>query len=178
MLEEPTSNQFESSSKNISYTIFRGLGKILHRKNLNEAEASRDLVEAEKRLPAHLKQAGKQRPVLATNTDELVGKIPLSSDLLIAYLFQNYLDMFKVKASNARVNFETSFDALESLTEHFMCADQVNRRVGASELGCGSESKLREMASQIAIRSVLFNMWFGENDSSGDESKYKGRSRD
>lgn len=165
-------DQLESSSKNINYTIFRGIGKILHRKNLDERsnteseENRRARVDGEKSLPAHLAKRGYQRPALGFNSDELATKIPLSTELIIAYLFQNYLDLFKVKALAARATFEHTFDSLDSIAEHFMCADYVSRRAGVCDLGCGAESKLKEMASLIAIRSILFNMYLGaDNDS-------------
>lgn len=166
-------NQFESSSKNINYTIFRGIGKILHRKNLEETSESsaenRSRVEGEKSLPPHLAKRGLQRPALGFNTDELAAKIPLSADFIIAYLFQNYLELFKIKSMSA--SFEQSFDALESISENFMCADQLSRKAGVCDLGCGAESKMKEMSSLIAIRSILFNMWFGDRDNDNDFSK-------
>lgn len=176
--ENGGTNQLESSSKNINYTIFRGIGKILHRKNLDESEATkseenRGRVEGEKSLPAHLAKRGYQRPALAFNTDELAMKIPLSADLIIAYLFQNYLDLFKVKAATQRASFEQTFDALESIADNFMCADFVSRKAGLADVGYGSENKLKEISSLIVTRSLLFNMWLGDggdNDSKSSKS--------
>lgn len=173
-------NNLENSSKNINYTIFRGIGKILHRKNMDENECSkwtdqdRERIEGEKRLPLHLKTH--QRPALGFNTDELAAKIPLSADYIVAYLFQNYLELFKVKSSSANASFDQTFEALESIAENFICADFVGRRAGSYDLGCGAESKLKEIAGLVAIRSLLFNMWFGETDveSSGRTSKGTG----
>lgn len=173
-------NNLESSSKNVNYTIFRGIGKILHRKNVDESETSkwseetRARAEGEIRLPAHLKQACQQRPALGFNTDELAAKIPLSADLIIAYLFQNYLDLFKVKAAAAQTPFEQTFAALDSIAENFMCADFVSRKASTIDLGSGAESKLKELASLVAIRSVLFNMWFGEIETEWATRQSKG----
>lgn len=150
-------SSLELNSKNINYSIFRGIGKILHRKNLDPSESTyASKLQAEKTLPDHLKAQNKQRLPLSYDPDDLYGKIPLGADTIIMYLFQNYLEIYKLKSQNR--NFYDTFEGLESISEHFMLADQMSRRSYQYESNESSEGRLKELATLTMIRCMLYNM--------------------
>lgn len=120
------SNYFGSSFKDQNFSIFRGLGKILHRKNLDSTNSNDERFNWEKKLPKHLMKKY-ERPPLASNPDEIYDKLPLSSDSIMSYLHQNYADIFNVKSSSA--DFDQKFDALNAISENFINSDIINKKV-------------------------------------------------
>ncbi|CAF0863650.1 unnamed protein product [Brachionus calyciflorus] len=149
---------FDSGSKDANYSIFRGLGKILHRKNVdNNFE--------EFKMPKHLVQY--KRPVLSADPEDIYDKLPLSSDLILSYLHQNYIDIFNIKSSSS--NFDCQFEALDSINDSFIMSDIINKTSCLFESGTNTgtqEARLKEISASISIRSVLFNFYFStENES-------------
>lgn len=160
-----TQNCFDSGFKDPNYSIFRGLGKVLHRKNSETAS------NTDEYLPKHLNRF--YRPELGTDPDDIYEKLPLSSDLILAYLHQNYADIFNAKSSSA--DFEQKFAALGHISDSFIMADMINKKSGLFEIsGSGNqEARLKEISAVIAIRSVLFNFYFDSNAEKVDRSSSK-----
>ncbi|RMZ94310.1 cell cycle checkpoint RAD17-like, partial [Brachionus plicatilis] len=131
---------------------------ILHRKNV-------DSTFEEFEIPKHL--ARFKRPHLNTDPEDIYDKLSLNSDLILSYLHQNYIDIFNIKSSFA--DFETQFDALESINENFILSDIINNTSVLFESGSNTgsqEARLKEISASLSIRSVLFNFYFNsENDS-------------
>lgn len=149
---------FESGSKDSNFSIFRGIGKILHRKNV-------DSTFEQFKIPSHL--AIFKRPHLNTDPEEIYDKLSLSSDQILSYLHQNYIDIFNIKSSSA--DFDTQFDALIKINENFIYSDIINKTSVLFESGTNTgnqEARLKEISASLTIRSILFNFYFNsENDS-------------
>jgi hypothetical protein len=158
----------ESSYKDLNLNIFRGLGKILHRKRLEEDDENK--VNVEKNLPEHLKQRKYERYPMSCDPEEVVKKIPLYSDSMLLYLHQNFLELFHIKCENStlhRNNFDQTFESLDSIMNGFLVADQLNRTFTQCEYTYNVQSgKLKEISSLMAIRSLLFNFNFDEEPKS------------
>jgi hypothetical protein len=118
-------HSFENGIKDQSFGVFRGLGKVLYRKSLDlgakklETNLSREeiakLIECEKRLPKKLKKF--YRNPLSSCPEEILTKIPMSSDSITLYLHQNYLELFSLKSTGQP--FDNTFDSLVSIRFYF-----------------------------------------------------------
>ena len=169
---------FESGTKDQSFGIFRGLGKVLYRKNIDLAETKSNnhdikdvkaLFDAEKKLPKSLKKY--YRDPLNTQPEEILSKIPMSNDSITLYLHQNYIELFSLKSQGQE--FDETFDSLTSISEGFIHADQISAMSFNHELANGQDNRLKEISTLVAIRSILFNFNFDSGDCDGDEKTKK-----
>ena len=149
---------FESGSKDANFSIFRGIGKILHRKNV-------DSTLEQFKIPCHLEMF--KRPHLNADPEDIYDKLSLNSDQILSYLHQNYIDIFNIKSSSA--DFNTQFDALININENFIYSDVINKTSILFESGTNTgnqEARLKEISASLSIRSILFNFYFNlENES-------------
>jgi hypothetical protein len=169
---------FESGIKDQSFGIFRGLGKVLYRKNLDitdtksnnlDAKEIKLLFEAEKKLPKHLKKF--YRDPLSTQPEEILSKIPMSNDSITLYLHQNYLELFSLKSQSKQ--FDETFDSMVSICDGFIHADQISSMSFNSESANGQNNRLKDISTLVAIRSILFNFNFDSDGFDGDEETKK-----
>lgn len=170
----------ESSLKDPSYNLFRGLylkyhshrlvkrsclkgvGKLLHRKPLELNEDNRELFEIEKTLPDHLKCY--ERVPMSVNPEDVYNKLNITPDLLILYLYQNYLELFNLKSKSTMgtTDQHKQLDALSSMSDCFIHSDLISQKSVLVEPGSVQEARRKEISSLVSIRSVLFNFYFDE----------------
>ena len=150
-----------------------GIGKILHRKNLEVNEANKARHETEKQLPIHLKQF--EREPMNINPEDIYNKINLSPDLILMYLYQNYIEMFKAKSQAAGQTDEEKLKALCAISENFLASDLINQKSNLVELRSAQDQRIKEISSLISMRSVLFNFNFVVESVSSSSHKGKGR---
>lgn len=168
-------SRLKLSSKDMNFNLFKGIGKILHRKNIDKsdgnftAEQISELENTENKLPAHLKT--KMRKPLAFSPEEVYGKLPLSSDSTMLFLNQNYLEMFRDRQYG---QLDQTFESLIDISESFCLADLLS-----SKNYCATDysntsliNYLREYSSLISMRSMLFNSYI--NSEKCGETQQKG----
>lgn len=157
-------NLLKTNVKDLNLSLFRGLGKILHRKNSEEPNS--EALEAEKRI----KDLKLQRKPLNSQPEDVYEKIPLSSDSLLLFLNQNYLEMF---ADRSQSELDRTFEALVSISEGFVLSDQLISRNGKTSDYSNTNvmSTSREFSSLITMRQILFSS-YTEKDK--NESSNKG----
>jgi len=145
----------ENNNKDLTLNIFRSLGKVLYRKDLEPTEENVEKFGAEKKLPAHLKKF--QTLPMTCEPEEIYNKIPISDETFTLYLHQNYIEIFNLKMSDQ--SFERKFTALGAISDAFILADLLNARSFNFSDGNSSvnETKLKEIATIATMRSVLFN---------------------
>ena len=162
---------FENNNKDLTLNIFRSLGKILYRKNMEPSSKDANIIErfdTEKKLPNHLKKY--QTNPMTCEPEELYSKIPISEDNFTMYLHQNYIEIFQLKFFDQ--SFEKKFDSLEAISDAFILADLLNSRINFSDASNSvSETKLKEISTVATMRSVLFN--FNKQTEGTIESKPK-----
>jgi hypothetical protein len=141
-----------SNGKDITLNIFHGLGKILHRKNIT------DNFETNYLAPNLIKM-GKQRPQLSVCPEEVYSKIPLTTDSIILYLFQNFIELFAIKSQNSNVDVNDLFQNMSSIYENFIISDFIKNN------NDNYDCKLtNEMSAIISMRSILFNFYLPSSD--------------
>ncbi len=120
----------------------------------------------EAQLPANLKSQGLQRPPLFYDPDDILAKTPIGEELITLYLHQNYLELFALKSAN--LSFDDTFQAIDSINENLMLADQINSSYSHS---AGDYNyKAKEATGLLSIRSILFHTYIP------DESKQSAKS--
>ena len=149
-----------SQKKDANFSIFRGLGKILHRKHLDNDNDLENRIKIESKLPKKFSKY--QRKPMSVEPEEILSKLPISQDLTIQYLHQNYLDFFNLKSESA--DFDIKFDCLNNINDNFIISDQIMSKLNSIE--SGNSMKYKEISSLISIRSILFNMSFDEDQKS------------
>lgn len=137
--------------KDASYSIFRALGKILHRKNLTEDDTNRDRFLIEQKLPNHLKKY--QRLPMTCQPEDLYYKLPISPDYLNMYLHQNYLDILSSKNNNDKLS------SMCDIVDNFILSDYINAKFEIDDY-----ARQKEVSGLIVIRSSLFNLTSDDTD--------------
>ena len=161
----------ENNNKDLTLNIFRCLGKVLYRKDLEPSQENVEKFNAEKKLPSHLRKY--QTLPMTCEPEEIYSKIPISDETFTMYLHQNYIEIFNLKMSDQ--SFETKFTALGEISDAFILADLLNARSLNFSDGSNSvsETKIKEIATIATMRSVLFNFRKDLNSRDCIESKPK-----
>ena len=125
-------------------------------------------VEAERRLPAHLLAAGRERRALSVAPEDTLTKIPLSADAILLYLHQNFIELFAIKTAGVgAATFERQFEALESILDGLCAADRISTASFHYEQAASNgvePGRLKELCALVAMRSVLFNFYLDESN--------------
>ena len=168
----------QQGAKDVSYDLFRGIGRVLYRKHLDldaedaagdiDATEREQRMEAERRLPAHLLAAGRERRALSVAPEDTLTKIPLSADAILLYLHQNFIELFAIKTAGVgAATFERQFEALESILDGLCAADRISTASFHYEQAASNgvePGRLKELCALVAMRSVLFNFYLDESN--------------
>ena len=163
---------FENNNKDLTLNIFRSLGKVLYRKNMETSSDEKCLerFRAERKLPVHLKHL--QTAPMTCEPEEIYSKIPISDENFTMYLHQNYIEIFQLKFFDQ--TFEKKFNSLEQISDAFILADQLNSRLNFSDASNSvSETKVKEISTVATMRSILFNFSKDAETEGTIESKTK-----
>jgi cell cycle checkpoint protein len=165
------------SSKDMNFNLFKGIGKILHRKNIDKSsndgnltmEEMSEMERTENKLAPHLKT--KLRKPLAFSPEDVHAKLPLSSDSTMLFLNQNYLEMFRDRPF---AQLDQTFESLIDISESFCLADLLSSKnyCAVDYSNTSLITYLREYSSIISMRSMLFNSY--KNSDTCGETQQKG----
>ena len=161
MDEKVEQASMKTNTKDINLNLFRGLGKILHRKHYDSAtveenfqlEKYNSLCKIENSLPKNL--ISKLRPPLNSVPEDVYSKLTLSTDSIQLFLHQNYLEMFTDRSYNI---LDDTFDGLMDINDAFCLSDLLTSRHANIEYSSRS-ANLNELSAVIIMRSILFNLY-------------------
>jgi DNA polymerase III delta prime subunit len=159
-------NQEESSSsliqkKDTNLSIFRGLGKVLHRKNDDTNQLNIDI---ENKLSSGLKKKKLFRSPLLYSPEDILSKLPISEEITVLYLHQNYLELYGIKSANS-IDCETQLESLSKINDNFIASDIMNCKLQLLDQSTSVyNTKHKEMPALLSIRSILFYSYFEKED--------------
>lgn len=158
---EPSSALIQK--KDANFSIFRGLGKVLHRKNDPDVLN----IDVEDKLPKHLHSKYMRKPLLY-QPEDIFNKLPISEELTTLYLHQNYLELYGIKS---QLDTESQLEALSRISDNFILSDLINCKLGLMEQSSSVyNTKYKELPALISIRSVLFYSYFTSEEKSSSKS--------
>ena len=168
-------NPLKENTKDVNLNLFRGLGKILHRKHYDSATVEENfqldkyntLCKIENSIPKNL--ISKLRPPLNSVPEDVYSKLTLSTDSILLFLHQNYLEMFTDKSYDM---LDQAFDAMIDISDAFCLSDLLISRNSNIEYSNRS-SNLNELSAIISMRSVLFNLYFDKQKQQGNKGTWK-----
>jgi hypothetical protein len=149
--------------KDANFSIFRGLGKVLHRKNMDISSEQENIkFSIEDKLPAHLKKKYYRKPLLY-DPDEILSKTPVSEDLITLYLHQNYLDLFALRTANN--SLDEKLESLIEINENFMLTDRIESSLNKQDMSNHvSNLRYKELPALLSIRSILFHTYCSNDE--------------
>jgi hypothetical protein len=141
--------------------LFKGLGKVLYRKHYNSSNnedyTKEKFIEREKIencLSCNL--VDKKRPPLSQQPEDLYVKLSISSDTILLYLHQNYIDMFLGRNYTL---LDYTFESVISISESLVASDLLSKHNKSNSF---NNSHTSEYSSIIAMRALLFNLYLSE----------------
>jgi hypothetical protein len=174
--EKLEKSSMKSNTKDINLNLFRGLGKILHRKHYDSTTVEENfqldkynsLCKIENSLPKNL--SSKLRLPLNAVPEDVYSKLTLSTDSILLFLHQNYLEMFTDRSFDV---LEETFDGLIDISDSFCLSDLLTSRNANIEYSSRSVN-LNELSAVISMRSILFNLYLPkQSKSSGGKAAWK-----
>lgn len=173
-------NKFKKNFKDSNLNLFKGLGKILHRKNYdanNDEDFTikrfNELNLIEENLPKHL--LNKYRPPLHCNPEEVYSKLSLSSESIVLFLNQNYLEMLSERSFHY---LDSTLNSIVDISENFCYADMLQTKNSTSKFidfsNRGSIEMANEISALFSMRSMLFNLYLNKTDDAKTQSANKG----
>jgi hypothetical protein len=161
MDEKILKGSVKDNIKDVNLNLFRGLGKILHRKHYDSATVEEnfqldkynELCRVENSLPKNLNS--KLRPPLNAVPEDVYSKLTLSTDSILLFLHQNYLEMFTDRSYTV---LDETFDGLSDINDAFCLSDLLTSRNSNIEYSSRSAC-LNELSAVVSMRALMFNLY-------------------